>query len=98
MNEENKKVLFIGESRGIHIPKTFVQYVEDSIPGYWMNMSIWIMAILRIGPDHPDYWEAWDDALANSYYLDNFGKRWTLHQDGDVWLIHEDYDWEKEEA
>ena len=69
-------------ARGIYIPQAFVTCYD---PIAW-HVSADDVAILEAGPDHEDYWEAWDDVLREAYYDDERG-HWTLEQDGDLFAV-----------
>jgi hypothetical protein len=73
--------LLISDSQGIYIPKNFALYEEDMD-----GVSQEDMDILKSGPDHEWYWEAWDEVLANATKTIN-GKVWRLYQDGDLWAV-----------
>lgn len=47
--------------------------------------------ILLAGPDHENYWEAWDQCLSNCYLVTNDGKRMMLGYEGsDLFAVEED--------
>ena len=103
MNELHKNsILFADDSRVIHIPWYFAQSFNNdrlSLQG----ISDDEMLILLDGPTHPEYWEVCDDVLAKAEITvhgvwPHVGKReqHTLYQDGDLWLIPVDAEWECE--
>lgn len=80
--EENAKCL-ISSGAGIYIPKEFAK-------GY--DMEAWHVDvadtdILKDGAEHEFYWDTWDYVLDNAYFIDSDGKRWTLYQDDDLFVI-----------
>ncbi len=89
----SEKLLWLQESRGLYIPQDFANMFSDRSAVHGVSDEDW--AILAAGPDHADYWEAWDEVLNNASITGN-GIVYTLFQDGDLWLIPEDYDWENE--
>lgn len=59
--------LVVDGSRGIYIPQFFAEHYPEWCTGE--------EEILLAGPDHPDYWEAWEDVRYSkhdgSYLYDN---------------------------
>jgi hypothetical protein len=78
------KILLDG-ARGVFIPRDFNDcFVMKS----WnLEDNDEDLAILREGPAHDWYWEAWDSIMDKAYYLDGNGYRWSLYQDGDLFAI-----------
>ena len=77
---------------GIHIPKSFVVSCdhEELIKS---GASVDDIAIVRSGPDHEHFWEAWDNILRDVSWEED-GHTWTLHQDGDLFEVRDDHEWE----
>jgi hypothetical protein len=75
--------LFADSARGIYIPQHFA---ESHNPDKWKYLDPADMDILRAGPDHPDYWDAWSDVMDKAETVDGG----VLHQDGDLWVIYAD--------
>lgn len=83
--------LFLDDARGIYIPQNFAEIVKrEFVEG--VSEEQW--AILEAGPEHEWYWDAWDEVL-NSAVLTNptTEERFTLYQDGILWLIPENAEW-----
>ena len=83
--------LLLDGARGIYIPQNFAEIVKrECVEG--VSEEQW--AIFEAGPEHEWYWEAWDEVL-NSAIVTNPSthERFTLYQDGDLWLIPEDAEW-----
>jgi hypothetical protein len=79
--------LLLSDSRGIYIPRDFAMYHGDIMDG----VSAEDMEILKAGPDHELYWEAWDSVLQNATATATHnGKVWRLWQDGDLWAYCEE--------
>jgi hypothetical protein len=76
--------LLLSDSRGVYIPRDWAMYCQDMD-----GVSAEDMEILKAGPDHEWYWEAWDSVLSNAHGVVN-GKTWRLWQDGDLWAYCED--------
>ena len=94
MTKKPELLLWLSDSRGVYIPRDFAQSFNDldrakNVTGV-LNED-W--RILEEGPEHEFYWETWDDVLSNAVVLDNDGVRYTLHHDGDLWLIPEGMEW-----
>lgn len=76
-------ILLLSDARGIYIPAAFVRAY---------NLTDWHVtpedaAILAAGPDHEWYWDTWSTVEECSYYDAPDGRRFMLHQDGDLWAI-----------
>ena len=82
MKLDNAKLLFT-DSRGVYIPQHFAEHFDHSV---WNVMSD-DMDILKSGPDHEHYWEAWDYVLCHAHYTDPNGVKYCLWQDGDLWAV-----------
>lgn len=79
--------LLVNDSQGIYIPQIFIrQYLENIIKDTISQDDIYI---LQSGPGHDWYWEAWDTVLDSAVLVDEYGIRWTLFQNGDLWAIRE---------
>lgn len=74
---------FLSDARGIYIPRDWMQSID---PDYWLPVSDEDKLILS-DPDHEYYWDTWHDIEQSQYTMDTNGNRWTLYQDGDLWLI-----------
>jgi hypothetical protein len=60
--------------------------VQEFILSQWSGIDADDVAILETGPDHEQYWDAWQDVLDNATWTD--GKNtWTLYQDGDLFAV-----------
>lgn len=77
-------VLLLSDARGIYIPRDFTSAVAYSQTS---NITPDDWAILAIGPDHKEYWEAWCTILDNARVTDTSGNEFYLWQDGDLWAI-----------
>jgi len=47
--------------------------------------------IVRIGPTHEDYWDAWADIVSVAYTGDEGALYWLESHDGDIWAVREDF-------
>ena len=87
-NLPDDSILFADETRGIYIPQYFVSCFVDN-RAELLNVDDDTFNIVAAGPEHNDYWEAWQDITDNAVVLDSLGNRHTMQQDGDLWLIPE---------
>lgn len=80
------EILF-NDNRGVYIPQNFVEEMDLS---KWYGVPDWTLGVLEAGPDHEDYWEAWDQMERDAYFVDADNNTWTLYQDGDLFLVCEE--------
>lgn len=87
-------------NRGIYIPQAFARDFSFAGPNGqegWEGVDPEDLEILRKGPDHDLYWEAWDSVLSGAFYknerpikLDGItypaGVTFRLEQDGDLFM------------
>lgn len=85
----NTITLLIDDAAGIYIPRNFYENFDFST---W-NLKLEDYADLA-NPENEHYWDAWDDLLDNASYSDKEGHTWTLYQDGDLFAVRDDHDWE----
>ena len=84
-------ILYASDRHGVYIP----QYFSESIkPECLSGVSGEDLAILLAGPDNEFYWEAWADVCDNAVFTDSNGVTFYLWQDGDLWLVPTDHEWE----
>lgn len=86
INLENA-ILYADSSRGVYIPQYFAKSINRECVSGLDNDPDAMEDVLK-GPDlcH-QYWEAWEYILDNAIVTDLFGTRYTLYQDGDLWLM-----------
>lgn len=70
-------------AHGSYVPQVFA---ETCTPSAWGVTGADVETLLA-GPDHPDYWEVWDDVLLYAQYPADDGRTFTLHQDGDLFAV-----------
>ena len=81
-------ILYASDSHGVYIPQLFAQSVtRECVAGIDAEQY----AILEAGPDHELYWTVWCEVEAAAELTDPQGKAWRLYQDGDLWLVPEDW-------
>jgi len=89
-------ICYADSARGVFIPQHFAESVNRYTICQWSN---WIadLDILCQGPDSESYWDIWCSVLDNLTLTDpDTGVTYRLHQDGDLWLVPED--WQPEES
>lgn len=80
-------ILFADSNRGVYIPKHFAESVQrEFVQGIELSL---LDDLIENDIDHDHYWDIWAEVLDNCKLVKD-GKTYSLHQDGDLWLI--DYD------
>ena len=88
----DRSILLADGSRGIHIPWFFGQLIANdgwTVEGVNPDDHL----VLLEGPDHPDYWGAWDEVIQHAKIkVESSGsvRSYILHHDDDLWLIPTD--------
>lgn len=85
--------LILDSNRGIYIPQKFA---ENFCMTAW-HINDDDRDVLLAGPDNEFYWEVWEDVL-NYAYTEQFGERWTLYQDDDLFVVSGSHVWDEESA
>lgn len=80
--------IYADGARGVYIPQHFAESVNRSMV---TGVSEEDYAILETGPDHELYWDTWDDVMQSAVVTTADGHTWTLWQDGDLWLLRDDF-------
>lgn len=88
-NFETDARLILSDAWGINIPRGFCDGM-DADDAARLGVDFADILTCQAGPDHPDYWEAWDCILDAASATDDTGRVWRLYQDGDLWEIPED--------
>jgi len=80
----------LNDHHGIYIPQKFATDFEG-----WYGCEESDLEILRAGPDHEYYWDAWDDVMESARFSNEDGI-WYLYADGDLFAINldADIDWD----
>ena len=76
-------ILMVSDHHGQYVPQQFLRYIEG-VAG-WKNIKDEDRSILETGPEHEQYWDAWDKVLDQAQFLADNGDVYTLWQDGDLW-------------
>lgn len=80
--DETAAVLLVDGHHGIYTPQVFAQRFDLR---EWGVEPI-DREILKAGPEHPEYWDAWNDVLMYALCTNADGT-WHLQQDMDLWAI-----------
>jgi len=92
-------ILYADSARGVYIPQYFAESIRrDCVAG----VSEKQFSVLCHDPNADDcpewYWDVWDDVLQRAVVTDAAsGLRYTLYQDGDLWLLPEGWTPEDED-
>lgn len=86
--ENYKHELFISDRHGVYVPRVFAQCADRST-FYGISKEDW--SILEstdpYSEDSEILWETWEHVLNNASCITHEEKEYTLHHDGDLWLI-----------
>ena len=98
LSTDEKMQLFVSDHHGVYVPQVFA---ECATREKFHGISDEDWKILEThnpyGEESEILWETWEQVLSNAYAIGDDGK-WTLYQDGDLWLIHESFteaEWEE---
>lgn len=80
--------ILIDSSQGIYIPKTFAIHFYPAEG--WSGVEENTLDILRSGPDHYWYWDAWESVLDHASFTSKDGGVYGLHQDEDLFAVDHD--------
>lgn len=73
----------IDGAAGIYVPQRFA----EEFAAHWYGFTREDLEILKAGPEHEHYWEAWETVLDSAWFLKGTaenGSVWRLEQDGDL--------------
>lgn len=93
-------LLWLNDARGVYIPRDFANGFTDRdeiAAKHVSGVSDEDWSILEAGPDHEQYWETWEGVLDGAKVTDENGVVFTLHQDGDLWLVPVGMEWSEED-
>lgn len=90
----NEPELLVDDHHGIYIAQIFC----ESYSAYITNMSEVKedFDICLQGPDHEEYWDAWDNLIDNVQFTNDRNEKYTicnLEESGDLWAIPEGYEY-----
>lgn len=83
----NKGVrLLLTSGHGQYLPRDFIAETDLN---EWDHITIESVHICQ-HPNHPEYWEAWNDILIRAEQTDKDGNVWRLWHDEDLFAVCED--------
>jgi hypothetical protein len=95
--ERPEPFLFLNDARGVYIPRDFAQsWTKEERAKRVSGVDDDDWAILEIGPEHREYWDAWETVCDSAVVTDDAGNKYTVHQDGDCWLVPVGMTWDEE--
>lgn len=84
----------LDSARGVYIPRDFAQIIKrDCVKG--VRPDVLDFLAKDQSPEHDFYWDYWHDVLDNARIISG-GIEYTLHHDGDLWLVNYDMMTEQE--
>lgn len=88
-------ILYADSARGVYIPQYFAESIKrECVSG--VDPSD--LDSLTMGPDECEYyWETWEVVLNSAVVTNLDGNQFYLYQDGDLWLVPVDYEFEESE-
>lgn len=92
-------VMFLDENRGVYIPKNFVECLVPEIQAELkkcIGESDYNCLLAGPSAENEWYWEAWAHVCDSFELTDPIsGVTYTVHQDGDCWLIPVGMEWDE---
>jgi hypothetical protein len=89
-------ICFLSDARGIYLPQSFARAWEDRTVSV-ANVSDDDWAALEAGPEHREYWDAWQEVCDSAIVTDINGVKFFLdQQDGGLFLIPQGMTWDDE--
>jgi hypothetical protein len=86
MTKRPEPICFLTDARGVYLPRDFAKAWEDRTKSV-ANVSDEDWTALEAGPDHSEYWDAWQEVCDSAIVTDINGVKYHVYQDGDCWLI-----------
>ena len=92
-NYADRHLCIIGDSAGIYTPKLLAEMIRTG--SGWNNYSSDDVGILEQGPDHPEYWDAYDVIIGNAQCIvgeDSHAEPYILCPgNGGLFLVPQEY-------
>jgi hypothetical protein len=85
-DEDAERVCIVDGLRGIYVGQHFARMYGDN----WSGISPTDLAIVRHGPGHHEYDEAWANVLRDAEMQDDQHRTWKLEQDNDLFMVLQD--------
>lgn len=80
----NAITLLLDSHRGVYIPRDFIN--GHDLEKLGLELSDWERTALA-DPENDGYWDAWEQVESRAKHTSDSGDVYTLHHDGDLWLI-----------
>jgi hypothetical protein len=81
--------LLVDECWGVRIPSRFCElYANDA----WNIKELESQELSDT--ENPLYWETWESVRTNACFVDEQGYKWSLYQEGSLFAVREDHDWD----
>lgn len=86
-------ILYASDRHGVYIPQIFAETIKrDCVSG--VDPSD--LDSLALGPDECEYyWDIWNEVESNAVITDSNGNQFSLYQDGDLWLVPTNHEFEE---
>ncbi len=78
----------VDSHHGTYVPQAFVELYD---PEAW-HVKKDNLEVMLSGPDDENYWEAWDEILNFSYFIQDGVEYRLVQREGDVFAIREPVD------
>lgn len=84
-------ICVIDSNRGVYAPRKFIEAYQNDLKSENYTLSDLKECIDNVlqGPYNDSYWESWNDIVTNCTVISG-GKRYTIYESLDVFLIPED--------
>ena len=81
-------ILFLDSARGQYIPRDFAKSIKrECVQG--VSLELLDSLARDDAAEYDEHWDDWHHVLDNAKIVAN-GAEYTLHHDGDLWLINYD--------
>jgi hypothetical protein len=87
INRDDMIFCIVDSAAGQYMPQEFVKRAD---PKWLERCPEDDVAIVRQGPDHPDYCDTWTGVMDRAEWTDSSGHTWSLWQDMDLFAIRDD--------
>jgi hypothetical protein len=84
---EDRIELIAPPNTGKYIPMYVCSHKRNDPNWDWNNVSDSHLAYVKKGPDHPNYWEAWECIVSDLNIRNSHGEPCKLKLEGSLWLV-----------
>lgn len=74
----------LDSARGVYVPRDFVEGFD--LAKFGIVLSDWEQEVLK-DPETEGYWDAWQRVEGEASYTHDNGDVYTLHHDGDLFMV-----------